>query len=102
MPQEAGKGNKGIAFIHFLNPQHASAARQAMDGKALSGRLLHILPASSRLGDSSTSSSISQIDHPRTFAQQRKAKLSRQADQTFNWASLYMNVSGCILLFLET
>lgn len=92
MPHHEGR-NKGIAFVQFISLQHAEAARQAMDGKCLSGRLLHVIPSSSRLSDSTSQTGKAETPHSEAFTLRKKSKLLKQADHSFNWAALYMGVS---------
>lgn len=92
MPSQQGR-NKGIAFVQFTNSQHAEVARQAMDRKFLAGRLLHIIPSSSRLGGSALNSERLESRQSDTFIQRKRSRLVMQADQSFNWASLYIGVS---------
>lgn len=95
VPHQDGQGNKGIAFVQFQDSKDADTARAAMDGKAFSGRLLHILPASLR-PDAHGQGSDSTDGTTGNFSLRKKAKLLKQADQPFNWGSLYMNVSALI------
>lgn len=80
--------------MQYAEATEAAAARQALDGKPLCGRLLHVLPASAKFSSKGGAEDGLRID-PSTdgsFKQRKKAKLSSQADDSFNWGALYMNV----------
>ena len=43
IPLNADKASKGLAFVQFMIPEHAEAARAQLDGASFQGRVLHIL-----------------------------------------------------------
>jgi multiple RNA-binding domain-containing protein 1 len=45
LPLDENKRTKGIGFVQFMFPEHATAALQTLDGSSFQGRLLHVLQA---------------------------------------------------------
>ena len=60
-----------------------------MDKKPFQGRLLHILGAVNRKGDTQTEAA----EVKKTVKGERDAKRKTGAGKEFNWGMLYMNVS---------
>ncbi|EMR10914.1 hypothetical protein PNEG_03605 [Pneumocystis murina B123] len=83
---------KGFAYILFENPSCALNAYELMDGRALYGRLIHILPARvKRASDRSESYNGTNFKNER--AKRRKIDA---LDKRFSWNSLYMNPDAVI------
>ena len=81
--------SKGFAYVQYLDPDSAVQADKELDGKDFQGRLLHILPASSKKTYKLNEFEMSKL--PLTKQQQIKRK-AEAATSTFSWNSLYMNV----------
>ncbi|KAG8872203.1 Multiple RNA-binding domain-containing protein 1 [Tulasnella sp. 331] len=78
---------KGVAYVRFTDPKHALAAYEAMDGRDLQGRRLHILPAiENRLPAPEDG-----VERKMTLQQVTSDKRKANASKEFNWAMLYMN-----------
>ena len=82
--------NKGFAHIRYVEPEAALKALQELDQRPFQGRLLHIMPAESKKENIRDESAISRL--PLKKQQQIKRK-AEAAWSTFNWNSMYMNVS---------
>ena len=68
----------------------AAQALQDLDGKPFQGRLLHIIPSAAKKQTGLDEIAISKL--PLIKQQQIKRK-AEAASYTFNWSSMYMNVS---------
>jgi len=81
--------NKGLAFIQYSEPEHASLALQNLDGQSFQGRLMHILPAS----DKKETKQLNDFEISKLPLKQQKAikRKTDAASATFSWNSLYMN-----------
>ena len=86
---ESGK-NKGFAHVQYTEPEAATKALHTLDRKPLQGRLLHVMPANLRREPKLDEFAISKL--PLKKQQQIKRKADA-ALSTFNWNSMYMNVS---------
>ena len=67
-----------------------------MDKIALHGRVLHILPSNPMQGQSVSvkeASSTPRTDATSTYGIKKAQKRKAEASRTFNWSSLYLNVS---------
>ncbi|KAG5438593.1 hypothetical protein PCANB_002699 [Pneumocystis canis] len=84
--------SKGFAYILFENPLSAVNAYEKMDGRALYGRLIHILPAQIKR-DFSKSFTSNEVK----FKEQRikRRKMNAYCSQ-FSWNSLYMNPDAVV------
>lgn len=82
--------NKGFAHVQYTESVAASKALHTLDRKPLQGRLLHVMPANARRDTSLDEFAISKL--PPKKQQQIKRKADA-ASSTFNWNSMYMNVS---------
>ena len=45
LPLDIEKKGKGFGFVQYVIPEHATRARQELDGSSFQGRLLHVMPA---------------------------------------------------------
>lgn len=77
---------KGLAYITFRSPQAAVDAYDALDGRTLQGRLLHILPAVGRLAKVRPDLTQSSLKSERLEARKQTG------GKAFSWATLYLNV----------
>ena len=82
--------NKGFAHIQYTEPAAATKALQTLDRKPFQGRLLHLMPADARRENTLDEFSTSKLPLKRQQEIKRKANA---ASSTFNWNSMYMNVS---------
>eukprot|EP00871_Galdieria_phlegrea_P003519 jgi/Galph1/4168/GphlegSOOS_G2846.1 len=81
---------KGFAFVTFVIPENAGRAMAELDGSIFQGRLLHILPAMSPIGNDNREKSSSS----NSFKEQKFEKLKEAANNTTDrqaWSSLYMS-----------
>ncbi|KAI5304824.1 Multiple RNA-binding domain-containing protein 1 [Ascosphaera pollenicola] len=83
--------SKGFAYIQYFEAEHAIAAYKSLDGKDFQGRLLHILPATSKKTYKLDDYELSKL--PLKKQQQIKKKQEAQS-QAFSWNSLYMNADA--------
>ncbi|EGE09500.1 pre-rRNA processing protein Mrd1 [Trichophyton equinum CBS 127.97] len=83
--------SKGFAYIQYAESDAAIEAYKQLDGKDFQGRLMHILPASSKKTYKLDEFEISKL--PLKKQQQIKRK-AEAASSTFSWNSLYMNTDA--------
>ncbi|EFR04410.1 multiple RNA-binding domain-containing protein 1 [Nannizzia gypsea CBS 118893] len=83
--------SKGFAYIQYVESDAAIEAYKQLDGKDFQGRLMHILPASSKKTYKLDEFEISKL--PLKKQQQIKRK-AEAASSTFSWNSLYMNTDA--------
>lgn len=81
---------KGFAFVQYVDHEHAVTAFHDLDGTIFQGRLLHILPGAVKRETKIDEFALSKLPLKKQKQIQRKADAS---SRTFNWNSLYMNVS---------
>jgi multiple RNA-binding domain-containing protein 1 len=80
------KFQKGYAFIQFMMPEHAVDAYAKCHGDIFQGRILDILPGKDKI-------SFEPLENEKDSFQTKKEKQKKkQANQDFNWNSLFMNV----------
>jgi multiple RNA-binding domain-containing protein 1 len=77
--------------VQYVDPDSAIKAYQDLDGKDFQGRLLHILPASSKKTYKLDEFELSKLPHKK---QQQVKKRTEAGAATFSWNSLYMNVGA--------
>jgi multiple RNA-binding domain-containing protein 1 len=87
-----GKG-KGFAFVQFKEAEQAVEAYDDTDGTIFQGRLLHIISAKAKKDTSLNEYEISKLPLKKQKEIQRKQNATRN---TFNWNSLYLNVSHTV------
>ena len=91
LPIDSRSGkNKGFAHVQYTEPEAAIKALHILDRKPFQGRLLHVMPANARKETTLDEFAISKM--PLKKQQQIRRKIDA-ASSTFNWNSLYMNVS---------
>lgn len=91
LPLDPSTGKpKGFAFVHFEDPEQAKEAFEQLDGTTLQGRLLHIVPATVKRDNKLDEFELSKLPLKKQRQIQRKAQAT---SSSFNWNSLYMNVS---------
>ncbi|KAG8974357.1 Multiple RNA-binding domain-containing protein 1 [Tulasnella sp. 425] len=90
--------SKGTAYIRYANPPDALAAYEAMDGKDLQGRLIHILPALDPPSARPLARNGAQADSSRNKSLKETAmdKRKENAGSEFNWAMMYMNSDAVV------
>jgi multiple RNA-binding domain-containing protein 1 len=87
---KSGK-SKGFAYILFQEPEQAVEAYRQLDGKALRGRLLHIIPGAAKRENKLDEFAIAKLPLKKQKELKRKAAASTS---TFNWNSMYMNTDA--------
>ncbi|KAG9046247.1 Multiple RNA-binding domain-containing protein 1 [Tulasnella sp. UAMH 9824] len=87
--------SKGTAYIRYSKPREALAAFEAMDGKDLQGRLVHILPA---LDPPSAKpvGNVEDVSPPGKSVKETTMIRKENAGKDFNWAMLYMNSDAVV------
>ncbi|QSS56917.1 multiple RNA-binding domain-containing protein [Histoplasma capsulatum var. duboisii H88] len=83
--------SKGFAYVQYANPEAAIQAYKALDGKVFQGRLLHILPASSKKTYKLDEYELSKLPLKK---QQQIKRRQEAASSNFSWNSLYMNADA--------
>ncbi|KAJ3360268.1 hypothetical protein GGF32_008515 [Allomyces javanicus] len=78
------KQPKGIAFVHFVQPQDALAAYRGVQNRFFQGRVLVVRGAKAERKDDA------EADASASFKTKRQAQLKAKAGSDFNWNSLYM------------
>eukprot|EP00092_Neocalanus_flemingeri_P005693 GFUD01006132.1.p1 GENE.GFUD01006132.1~~GFUD01006132.1.p1 ORF type:complete len:823 (-),score=279.43 GFUD01006132.1:129-2597(-) len=82
---------KGFAFVTFMMPEHAVAAFSALDGSSLMGRLLHLIPAKTKLEENDVTGGGTGSD---SFKKAKEAKQKASAGSSHNWNSLFLGTSA--------
>ncbi|KKZ65925.1 multiple RNA-binding domain-containing protein 1 [[Emmonsia] crescens] len=83
--------SKGFAYVQYADPDAAIQAYKTLDGKVFQGRLLHVLPASSKKTYKLDEYELSKL--PLKKQQQIKRK-QEAASSNFSWNSLFMNADA--------
>ena len=90
MPVDYRSGNgKGYAYVQYCDPVAAQHALDVLDGTAFQGRLLHIIPSTSKKQINMNEFTVSQLSIKKQHQFRRR---SEAASSTFNWNSMFMNV----------
>ncbi|ORY54804.1 uncharacterized protein BCR38DRAFT_145735 [Pseudomassariella vexata] len=87
LPMDRSGKNKGFAFVAFVESDSAVAAFQKADKASLSGRILHLLPGSTKR-DTVDEFELSKLP---LKTQQLLKKKAKAATSKFDWNSLFMN-----------
>lgn len=87
------KKPKGFGYVLFLMPEHALKAYIAMDGQFFQGRLIHILPGKEKPAPADDADD--DLDG-QGFKSKKDKKRAATAGDSFNWNTMYMNVSDII------
>ncbi|OJD26505.1 hypothetical protein ACJ73_02117 [Blastomyces percursus] len=83
--------SKGFAYVQYADPEAAIHAFKTLDGKVFQGRLLHILPASSKKTYKLDEYELSKLP----LKKQQQIKRKREAASShLSWNSLYMNADA--------
>lgn len=83
--------SKGFAYILFQDHSNAVEAFKSLDGTIYQGRLLHIIPASSKRETTLDEYTLSKLP----LKQQRAIKRKQSAATSqFSWNSMYMNADA--------
>lgn len=84
-----GIKSKGYGFVEYLLQEDSVAARAAMDGKIVGGRLLHVLPAQKR-DDEDDDNAKSTVLVKSSFKKKKEKQRKATAESDHNWNPLYM------------
>lgn len=80
--------SKGFGTVTFLMPEHAAKAYAELDGSALDGRMLHILPGK-------TKTSPEDIDMENlTYKQKKELQQKATAGLLHNWNTLFLGLNA--------
>lgn len=80
--------SKGFSFIQFEKPEAAAAAFENLDGEPFQGRLIQILPATSKKDNKIDEFAISKLP----LKKQKEIKRKQEAGRNqWTWNSLYMS-----------
>ncbi|EFW15459.1 Multiple RNA-binding domain-containing protein 1 [Coccidioides posadasii str. Silveira] len=90
--------SKGFAYAQFFDPDSAIEAYKQLDGKDFQGRLMHVLPASSKKTYKINEYELSKLPLKR---QQQIKRRAEAASSTFTWNSLYMNADAVMASVAE-
>ncbi|WEW58292.1 Multiple RNA-binding domain-containing protein 1 [Emydomyces testavorans] len=90
--------SKGFAYAQFVDPDAAIEAYKQVDGKDFQGRLLHILPASTKKSYKINEYELSKLPLKK---QQQIKRRAEAASSTFSWNSLYMNADAVMASVAE-
>ncbi|KAJ1531958.1 hypothetical protein ONE63_000596 [Megalurothrips usitatus] len=88
---------KGFALITFLLPEHAVKAYSDLSGKSFQGRMLHLLPAKTKL-------SIDELleQEGLDFKKKKELSLKKAATQPYTWNTLFLGQNAVTDLIAET
>ena len=90
MPQDVdAQRGKGFAFVQYVHSDDAVKAMEGLDGSVFQGRLLHVLPSSSKREAGIDDYTLSKLPIKR---QNQIKKRMEASSSIFKWNSLYMNV----------
>ena len=85
----------GLGFVTFMLPEHAVKAFEELDGQIFHGRLLHLLPSSSR----STKENASERESATEGSSYKKKKANQkksQAGSSHNWNTLFLGANAVV------
>ncbi|KAG9127463.1 Multiple RNA-binding domain-containing protein 1 [Ceratobasidium sp. 392] len=91
IPLTAERTSKGLGYVTFSEVDSAAQALQVMDRTSFQGRLLHVMPAITRVGKEEADSRDLGVDGKKSVKKERDAKKKESAGRDFNWGMLYMN-----------
>jgi multiple RNA-binding domain-containing protein 1 len=77
--------------VEFTEPADAKAALESVDGSIFQGRLVHVITAAPKRTQKLDDYEISKLPLKKQKLLKKKAEAGKS---TFNWNSLYMNVSS--------
>ncbi|KAG8965701.1 Multiple RNA-binding domain-containing protein 1 [Tulasnella sp. 408] len=86
----------GTAYIRYSKPPDALAAYEAMDGKDLQGRLVHILPALDPPSAKPVGNAEDISPRRKSMKEATVDRRKENAGRDFNWAMLYMNSDAVV------
>ncbi|XP_020299872.1 probable RNA-binding protein 19 [Pseudomyrmex gracilis] len=79
---------KGFGTVTFLMPEHATRAYAELDGSALNGRMLHILPGKAK--DSPENIDTENL----TYKQKKELQQKATAGSSHNWNTLFLGLNA--------
>ena len=87
------KQNKGIGFVTFMFPEHAIKAFNELDGSVFHGRMLHILPAKTKVEKTGLGPGFSAGSSYKTEKSQNTAKNNQSSH---NWNALFIGNNAVV------
>jgi multiple RNA-binding domain-containing protein 1 len=81
---------KGFAFVTYMFPEHAMKAFSELDRSTFQGRLLHVIPAEVKRGDSYN-------EMPKdgsSFKKQKASEIKEGATRSHNWNALFLRADA--------
>ncbi|KAI9789926.1 MAG: Multiple RNA-binding domain-containing protein 1 [Peltula sp. TS41687] len=91
VPTTSNGTTKGFGYIAYADPESASRAFQELDGASFQGRIMHVLPANTKVEKKLDEYAISKLPLKKQNQIRRKANA---ASSVFNWNSLYMSTDA--------
>ncbi len=101
----------GTAFVQFVKAEEAVSAWKAVDGRTWMGRLIHVLPGRAKGGEGVVgvvdagegkegSNVVGKVlgKEEKNVKAEVMNKRKEEGGKGLNWATLYMNVSGFLIL----
>ena len=85
------KSPKGTAYIRYTSPTSALSAYESLDNRSFQGRLLHIIGAVDRHGNTAVENAGAD-GKKRSVKDERAENRKKGAGKEFSWGMLYMNV----------
>ncbi|KAG9088075.1 Multiple RNA-binding domain-containing protein 1, partial [Ceratobasidium sp. 370] len=91
IPLTSDRASKGLAYVTFSEIGSATQALQAMDRTSFQGRLLHVMPAITRVGKEEADARDLATNQKKSVKKERDTKRKENSGRDFNWGMLYMN-----------
>ena len=89
IPLDGSGRSKGFAYIQYTDAKDADHTADLLDGKPFQGRLLHVIPATTKRNEAMDEFAISKLPLKKQNQIRRRVEA---ASSVFNWNSMYMNV----------
>jgi len=87
------KKNKGIGFVTYMFPEHAIQAFNKLDGSIFHGRMLHLLPAKTKVEKNPTEQNFSSGSSYKT---EKSLKTAKNSQSSHNWNSLFIGTNAVV------
>ncbi|KAG2378089.1 hypothetical protein C9374_008711 [Naegleria lovaniensis] len=85
------KRSKGVAFIHFLIPEHADKAMNALHNSIFQGRMIHVTKAKEKPNFNVEKENM--FLGKSKYKREQMKKLREQAGSSHNWNATYMSAN---------